>query len=101
MQYEDIRQALAAKFDQLETTLEELRSKVREKTHESRATWESQLAELERQRRAARASLATFSSESVEVWKTFKTGMDATWQSLKTACDDARQQLGSGPAARK
>ena len=93
MQYEEIRQALAAKFDQLSSSLEELQSRTREMKHEARAKWESQLAELERQRRAARASLTEFSSDSAEAWETFKTGMEATWQSLKSACEETGKKL--------
>ena len=37
MQYEEIRQALAAKFDQLSSSLEELQSRAREMKHEARA----------------------------------------------------------------
>lgn len=93
MPYEDIRQALAAKFEQLSSSLDELQSRAREMKHESRAKWESQLADLERQRRAARSRLTEFSSNSAEAWETFKTGMEATWQSLKTACEETGKKL--------
>ena len=93
MNYEDVRQTLAAKFDQLSSSLEELQSKAREMKHEARAKWESQLAELERQRRAARARLTEFSSDSAEAWETFRTGMEATWQSLKKTCDETGKKF--------
>ena len=85
---EGIRKTLEDKFDQLATSLEELKSRVRETQHESRAMWEQQLAEPERQRRAAKTKLREFRSESSEAWDTFKSGMEDTWQNLKRTIEE-------------
>jgi hypothetical protein len=93
MNYENIRQSLTDKFDQLSVLLEEMQSRTRELKHEARAAWESQLAELERQRRDARSKLTDFSSTSAEAWETFKQSMEATWQSIKNGYEEIAKKF--------
>ena len=93
MTSDQIRSALEQKSAQLSASINTLRSRLREAKHESRAAWESQLAELERQRRAASQQVAEFRSDSAEAWATFQTGMAATWKRLGKTCQDALGKL--------
>jgi DNA-binding transcriptional MerR regulator len=93
MNYEEIRKSLGTKFDEITALLQDLQSKAREMKHETRAKRESQLAEIERQRREARSKVTDFSSDSAEAWATFKTGMENTWQALKKTCEDTAKKF--------
>lgn len=91
----EIRSAIERKFDQLTASLNVLRSHLREVKHESRAAWESQLAELERRTRTASQQLSTYRAQGHDAWEKFQAGMEETWSSLHQACEDALHQIKS------
>jgi hypothetical protein len=66
-----------------------LRSRIRQAKHEARAEWESQLADLERRRRAALVQLTNFRAESTDAWQALQTGLEKTWSALNQSCQEA------------
>jgi len=81
------------KLQELDTQLEHLKQSGKELAGDAKQQWEDRLSALEDRRMKLQEDLNQLGDASGEAWQKLKEGMDAAWDDLKKAADEAAKKF--------
>jgi uncharacterized phage infection (PIP) family protein YhgE len=92
---EDFQKKLAARLQELEVEINQLKEKGRDLQDDAKANWDRKMAELETKREAVRIKLNEVGQSSAEAWTDIQKGAQSAWDELDKAFRDAAQEFDS------
>ncbi len=90
---EEYQKKATTELARLRDWIRDLEDKVKRAGAESKAFFNKAMAELDRQREAARKKLDELKSASAEAWEKLRAGMDAALEDLKKSYDELRSRF--------
>jgi len=90
---QDYVDSLKNKLQELDTQREQLKQKGKELAGDAKQRWEDQLSALEDKRKKLQEDLDRLAGASGHAWQDMKQGIDAAWDDLKKATDEAAKEF--------
>ncbi|MBN2578344.1 MAG: hypothetical protein JXB10_05075 [Pirellulales bacterium] len=81
------------KIDGLRRKIDELKEKGKDLSGEAREKWQKTLEDLKQKQEDARQKLEKLQSAGGEAWQEMQQGVDAAWNDLQDACQNAAEEL--------
>jgi predicted nuclease with TOPRIM domain len=90
---QDYADSLKNKLKELDAQREQLKQKGEELAGDARQRWEDRLSALEDKRKKLQEDLDRLAGASGDAWQEMRKGIDAAWDDLKKATDEAAKEF--------